>query len=62
MTVTIPAFVLVGAIVYVAWRYAGLPIWQAALCILFGILLAFTNAAPEINNILTGFTHWLAKP
>lgn len=62
MTVTIPAFVLVGAIVYVAWRYTGLRIWQAALCILFGILLAFTDAAPQINSILTGLTHWIARP
>jgi len=62
VTVTIPAYVVVGAIIYVAWRYIGLRIWQAALCVLFGILLAFTNAAPEINNILTGLTHWLSNP
>jgi hypothetical protein len=61
VTVTIPAFILVGAIAYVAWRFTGLRIWQAALCILFGFLLAFTNAAPGINNVLAGLTHWLAR-
>jgi hypothetical protein len=61
MNVTIPAFVLVAAIVFIAWRYIGLRLWQAALCILLGILLAFTGAKPEISSILTGITHWLDK-
>jgi hypothetical protein len=62
MTVTIPLFALVAAILYLAWRYMGLRIWQAALAVLLGFLLAATNAAPEINNIITSVTHWLAKP
>jgi hypothetical protein len=62
MTVTIPLFALIAAVLYIAWRYMGLRIWQAALAVLFGFLLAATNAAPEINNIITGATHWLTKP
>jgi len=62
MTVTIPLFALVAAILYLAWRYMGLRIWQAVLAVLLGFLLAATKAAPEISNIITGVTQWLAKP
>ena len=61
MTVAIPLYVLAAAILYFAWRYMGLRIWQAALAVLLGFLLAETGAAPEINNIITGVTHWFAK-
>jgi len=62
MTVSIPLIVLAGVTIYIAWRFMGLRIWQVALCLLFGFLLAATSAAPEINNILTGLAHWLSKP
>src|SRR5579859_5407357 len=62
MNVTIPLFALVAAILYIAWRYMGLRIWQAVLAVLLGFLLAATHAAPEINNIINGVTHWLTKP
>ena len=62
MTVTIPVVALVGALVYIAWRYMGLRIWQAVVCLIFGFLLAATTAAPEISNLLTGIVQWLTKP
>lgn len=62
MTVTIPVVALVGALVYIAWRYMGLRIWQAVVCLIFGFLLAATTAAPEISNLLTGLVQWLTKP
>jgi hypothetical protein len=62
MTITIPLFALIAAILYVAWRYMGLRIWQAALAVLLGFLLAATSAAPAISNVITGATHWLTKP
>jgi hypothetical protein len=61
MTVSIPLWVLVGALVYIAWRYMGLRIWQLLACIALGVLLAATPAAPAINNVLGGLAHWLTK-
>lgn len=53
MTVSIPLVVIVGAIVYAAWRYMGLRAWQAIVCLLLGFLLAATTAAPTIQSIVT---------
>jgi len=62
MTVSIPLVLIVGAVVYIAWRYMGLRVWQALVCLVFGFLLAATTAAPEINNIITGIVQWFTKP
>jgi hypothetical protein len=62
MTVSIPLVALAGVAVYLAWRFMGLRIWQAILCLLFGFLLAATAAAPEIHTLITGLVQWLTKP
>jgi hypothetical protein len=62
VTVSIPLVALAGVAVYLAWRFMGLRIWQAILCLIFGFLLAATTAAPEIHNLITGFVQWLTKP
>jgi hypothetical protein len=62
MTVSIPLVALAGVAVYLAWRFMGLRIWQAILCLIFGFLLAATTAAPEIRNLITGLVQWLTKP
>jgi hypothetical protein len=59
MTVSIPLVALMGAGVYVAWRFMGLRVWQAILCLLFGFLLAATTAGPEIHHVITGLIGWL---
>jgi hypothetical protein len=51
---------ILGAIVYVAWRYMGLRVWQAVLCLLFGFLLAATTAAPSIQSTITAVVRWLS--
>jgi hypothetical protein len=61
MYVSIPLVALVGIAVLIAWRFMGLRIWQAVLCIIFGFLLAATTAAPEIHGLITGFVQWLTK-
>lgn len=53
MTVSISAALLMGAAVYVLCRYAGLRIWHAAVCIIFGFYLASSSLAPDIANIMT---------
>jgi hypothetical protein len=52
MTVTIPIVAIVGLIVFIAYRYMGLRVWHALVCLLFGFLLAATSAAPQINHVL----------
>ena len=57
-----PARVIAAAIIWLAYRYMGLRVWQAVVCLIFGFLLAATTAAPEIRNLLTGLVQWLTKP
>jgi hypothetical protein len=59
MTVSIPLVVILGALVWVAWRFMGLRTWQAVLCLLLGFLLAATSAAPEIHRLMTGIVRSL---
>jgi hypothetical protein len=62
MTISIPVVVIAGLIVYFAWRYMGLKVWHAIVCLLFGFLLAATAAGPQIHNLIAGFVQWLTKP
>lgn len=50
MTVTISAAFLLGAIVFLLCKYAGLKAWQAAISVLFGFFLASTGLAPYIDQ------------
>jgi hypothetical protein len=58
MTVTVPIVVIVGLIVLIAYRYMGLRVWHALVCLVFGFLLAATGAAPQINNVLAAIVEW----
>jgi hypothetical protein len=62
MTVSIPLVAIVGLVVYLAWRYMGLRVWQAIACLVLGFLLAATTAAPQIHSLITGIVQWLSKP
>lgn len=53
MTVTLSAALLTGAGVFILCRYAGLRIWHAAVCVIFGFYLASSSLAPDIANIMT---------
>jgi hypothetical protein len=59
VTVSIPLVAILGLGVFVAYRYMGLRVWQAILCLLFGFLLATTTAAPEIRNLVAAVVQWL---
>jgi hypothetical protein len=61
LTVSIPLVALLGAVVFVAWRYMGLKVWQVILCLLFGFFLAATTAAPEISRLVTVLVQWLTS-
>ena len=53
MTVSISAALLMGAGVFLLCRYAGLRVWHAAVCVIFGFYLASSSLAPDITNIMT---------
>jgi len=53
VTVSIPLVAVLGAIVWIAWRYMGLRAWHIVMCLLFGFFLAATSAAPEIRRLVT---------
>ena len=50
MTVTLSAALLLGAVVVLLCKYAGLKIWHAAVCVILGFYLASTSFAPYISQ------------
>ncbi len=50
MIVSLSAVLLLGALVVVLWRHAGLRPWHAVVCVLFGFYLASTSLAPYIRD------------
>jgi hypothetical protein len=49
---------LLGAAVFGLCKYAGLRIWHAAVCTVFGFYLASTSLAPQISQFTeTLFRH-----
>ena len=58
-TVSIPIVALLGAGVFLCYRYMGLRLWHAFLCLACGFLIAATSAAPQIRADLTNLLVWL---
>lgn len=61
MTLSISAVLLLGALVVLLWRYAGLKAWHALLCMLFGFYLASSSfgsiidaGARSIGRVISG--------
>lgn len=50
MLVQLSVVLLLGALVYVMWRYQQLRPWHAIVCALFGFYIASTSAAPYIRE------------
>ena len=59
MTVTLSVVLLLSAVVVVLCRYAGLRIWQAAICIVCGFYLASSSLAPDISQFTTSLLRLL---
>ena len=62
MTVSIPMVALLALGVFIAYRFMGLRIWHALLCLVCGFLLAATSAAPSINHALHAVLLWVQRP
>jgi hypothetical protein len=58
--VSIPLVAILGAIVFIAWRFMGLRVWMAVASLLFGFFLAATSAAPEIRRLVTAIVRTLS--
>lgn len=52
MAITLSAAVLLAALVFLLWRYAGVRGWHIALCALFGFFLASSSIGPHIAHLL----------
>jgi hypothetical protein len=50
--VSVPLVVVLGLAALVAYRYMGLRVWHAVLCLLFGLFLASTSAGPQIRRLV----------
>jgi hypothetical protein len=61
MVVSVSAVLLLGVFVYLLWRYARLPLWQAAICALFGYLLAASSIGPHIADALQSLARFLSR-
>ena len=60
MTIAVSAVVLLSVLVYLLWRYARLPLWQAAVCAAFGYFLASSSIGPEVGNGLRALAGFVA--
>ncbi|WP_326640129.1 hypothetical protein OIE67_13665 [Nonomuraea fuscirosea] len=59
MSVTVPLVLVVGVLVFIAWRYLGLKLWHALIALLFGFLLAATALAPDIRAAIGAALSWI---
>jgi hypothetical protein len=59
MTVSIPLVALFAVGAYLAWRFTGLRLWQVAVCLTCGFLIAGTSAAPQVNHALAALIQWI---
>ncbi|WP_156219983.1 hypothetical protein [Actinomadura litoris] len=59
---SVPLVALLGAAVWVAWRYMGLRGWHIVVCLLFGFFLAATSVAPEIRRLVAVLVQSSSQP
>jgi hypothetical protein len=59
MTVSIPLVALFAIAAYLAWRFMGLRLWQLAICMLCGFLVAGTSAAPHVDHAIAEIIQWM---
>ena len=62
MTIPVSLVLLLGTAVFLAWRCAGMRVWHAVICMLFGFYLAQTTAAPEVRHLVSSLINVLTSP
>jgi glucose dehydrogenase len=60
LVVSLSAPVLLAALVWGLWRYAGLRLWHAVTCVLLGFYLASTSMAPDISKAVRAVAGFLS--
>jgi hypothetical protein len=60
LVLSVSLVVVLGALVYGLYRYAGLRAWHAIVCALFGFYLASTSAAPQIRHAVRSLARLLS--
>ena len=59
MAISVSLVVVLGVVVWLLHRCAGLKPWHGFICVLFGFYLATTSLAPEIRTTVTAIIHAL---
>jgi hypothetical protein len=59
LAISVSLVLVLGVVVWLLHRYAGLKPWHGFLCVLFGFYLATTSLAPEISTTVTAIIHAL---
>jgi hypothetical protein len=53
MAISISLVLVFAVAAWVLYRFAGMKLWHALVCIAFGFYLASSSFGPEINNVVT---------
>jgi predicted membrane metal-binding protein len=59
LAISISLIALLAVAVWALYKFAGLKLWHALVCILFGFYLASSSVAPEIRTTVTSIVHAL---
>ena len=60
MAISVSLAVLLAAVAWCLWKYAGLKAWHAALCILLGYYLGATSFGPFLRQAGTGLAQLIS--
>ena len=60
MVISLSLVLVLGVVVWLLYRYAGLKVWHGVICVLFGFFLATTSFAPEIRTTVTAIIRALS--
>ncbi len=53
MAISLSLVLVLGVVVWMLYRYAGLKVWHGVICVLLGFYLATSSLAPEIRTTVT---------
>jgi hypothetical protein len=53
MAISVSLVLLFAIATWVLYRYGGMRLWHALICIAFGFYLATSSFGPEINTVIT---------
>jgi hypothetical protein len=59
LAITVSLVVVLGVVVWILHKYAGMKVWHGVLCVLFGFYLATSSFAPDIRTTVTALIHAL---